>query len=446
MKSKISKKKGTFYDLDITISKMEKIVEEIKNLNKEMEKNSDRQEKELIITQIDSLKESLKKFNSNLKKDLSVLALVAPMRGERVKQPMFKPIKPIEKKAMEFIKEGKQTKKDKAELEEFEKETIKRIKEVSEKEKKEKKTKAKRTQASSYVRTSNQFFSGFSEKLLRKGFFKNLKRDLVRGNMYFITKSYVSVILFTTFLSLIASFFIFGFFLFFNFGVMYPFITFANQSIMSRLMNTFWIIFVIPIATFFIVYIYPKLERKSIETKISQELPFATIHMASISESMIEPTNIFRIMITTEDYPNLKKEFIKLINQVNVFGKDLVSALRESAFNSPSRKLAELYDGLATTITSGGDLSDFFEKRSQTLLFDYRLEKEKKTKSAETFMDIYISVVIAAPMILMLLLIMMRVSGLGISLSTGMISLVMVLGVSFVNVLFLVFLQMKSQT
>jgi flagellar protein FlaJ len=189
---------------------------------------------------------------------------------------------------------------------------------------------------------------------------------------------------------------------------------------------------------------YPSLEKKSIETRINQELPFATIHMSSISESLVEPSNIFKIIISTEEYPTLEKEFVKLLNEINVFGHDLVTALRNSAFNSPSRRLAELFDGLATTITSGGDLSEFFDKRAQTLLFDYKLEREKKTKTAETFMDIYISVVIAAPMILMLLLIMMRISGLGIALSTSMISLIMVLGVSVINIIFLVFLQLRQ--
>ena len=85
-----------------------------------------------------------------------------------------------------------------------------------------------------------------------------------------------------------------------------------------------------------------------------------------------------------------------------------------------------------------------FDKRSQTLLFEHRLEREKQAKAAETFMDIYISVVIAAPMILMLLLMMMRISGFGFALSTSMITLIMVLGVSLINILFLAFLHLKQ--
>jgi flagellar protein FlaJ len=166
--------------------------------------------------------------------------------------------------------------------------------------------------------------------------------------------------------------------------------------------------------------------------------------MAAISGSMVDPSRIFEIIIKTEEYPHIKKEFIKVLNQINIYGYDLVSALRICASKTPSKKLAELFNGLAINISSGGDLPTFFDKRSQSLLFDYRLEREKATRSAETFMDIYISVVIAAPMILMLLLMMMKISGFGVSLSTEMITLIMILGVSGINLLFLTLLHLKQ--
>jgi flagellar protein FlaJ len=167
--------------------------------------------------------------------------------------------------------------------------------------------------------------------------------------------------------------------------------------------------------------------------------------MSAISGSMIDPIKIFSIIGTTKEYPHLEKEFNKLLNEINVYGYDLVTALKDLAIDSPSQKLADFFNGLATTITSGGSLFEYFGERAQGLLFDYKLDNEKATKSAETFMDIYISVVIAAPMVLMLLLMMMKVSGLGISLSTNMISLLVAGGVSMINVLFLVFLQVKQQ-
>ncbi|MFW6272505.1 MAG: hypothetical protein ACOC2U_01840, partial [bacterium] len=67
------------------------------------------------------------------------------------------------------------------------------------------------------------------------------------------------------------------------------------------------------------------------EKKIETELPFATINMAAISGSMIDPSQIFKIIIATKEYPELQKEFTKLMNQINIYGYDFVSSLRNSA-------------------------------------------------------------------------------------------------------------------
>jgi flagellar protein FlaJ len=215
-------------------------------------------------------------------------------------------------------------------------------------------------------------------------------------------------------------------------------------AISTRLLVSVLITLLVPVLTFVIMYMYPSTEKSSAGNRIDEELPFATIHMSAISGSMIDPSKIFDIIITTHEYPLLEKEFKKIINEINLYGYDLVSALRNSAYNTPSRKLSELLNGLATTINSGGYLPEFFDKRSQTLLFENRLEQEKKNKGAETFMDIYISLVIAAPMILMILLMMMKISGLGISMSTQMITIIMVVAVTMINLMFLAFLQLKK--
>ena len=133
-----------------------------------------------------------------------------------------------------------------------------------------------------------------------------------------------------------------------------------------------------------------------------------------------------------------------MINEINLYGYDFVSALKNTSKNSPSKKLSELLNGLATTITSGGDLTNFFDERAETLLFNYRLEQERSSRTAETFMDIYISLLIAAPMILMLLMIIMKISGLGITMSFLTISLLISLVVIIVNIIFLAFLHLKK--
>jgi len=180
------------------------------------------------------------------------------------------------------------------------------------------------------------------------------------------------------------------------------------------------------------------------EKRINAELPFVTIHMSSIAGSGIEPTQIFKIITQGEEYPYTKKELKKVINQVNVYGYDLISALKNTARETSSQKLSELFNGIATTISSGGNLLDFLNKKAETFLFEYRLDKEKQTKSAETFMDVYISIVIAAPMILTLLIVLISVTGLGIGLSMNALTFVIISIVSLINIIFLVFLHLNQ--
>lgn len=320
----------------------------------------------------------------------------------------------------------------------LEKLTIKRIK------KKTRKTEIKKEKTpSKYIKIANKLFSGLSEKMMSEKGFIEMERDLTKANLQFTSRSYISVILLSTIIAILVGILVGVFFLFFSITPLLPIIVKASGEFATRLWKSMIIMIAVPILTFVIMYSYPGLEKSSTETKIDEELPFATIHMSAISGSMIDPSKIFEIIIITREYPFLEKEFKKLMNEINLYGLDLVSALRNSSYNSPSKKLSELFNGLATTINSGGNLPDFFDKRSQTLLFENRLEQEKKTKAAETFMDIYISLVIAAPMILMVLLMMMKVSGLGISMTTSMITIIMVAAVTLINIIFLTFLHLK---
>ncbi len=132
------------------------------------------------------------------------------------------------------------------------------------------------------------------------------------------------------------------------------------------------------------------------------------------------------------------------MNQINVYGYDLVTALQNIARLSPSPRFSELLSGLSTAISSGGDLKTFFEKRAETLLLNYRLERERFTKVAETFMDIYISVVIATPMILLLLLVMISVSGVQIGFTLNQLTLLIIFTVAMINVVFLWVLSMRQ--
>tara|TARA_Y100000310_G_scaffold338212_1_gene427238 strand:- start:80 stop:1444 length:1365 start_codon:yes stop_codon:yes gene_type:complete len=296
-----------------------------------------------------------------------------------------------------------------------------------------------------YAKISNRFFRNFSNKLLIKGYLNPLNNDLRKMNSPFVVGTYTSMILFTMMLSLFASFFLFILLIFYNLSLSFPFLSPVEGSTILRIFKIFWILLVIPLGTGLIMYFYPKSEGKNIGAKINQELPFVSIHMSAIVTSGVEPISIFKIITRSEEYKFTRVEFRKLLNLINFQGNDLVTALKKIARSSPSSKLRELLDGLATTITSGGDIHDYLDKHSEGLLFDYRLEREKYTKTSETFMDIYISIVIAAPMILLMLFVIMGSTGMYfMGLTTNIMSVLIILAIIVLNIGFLIFLRMKQ--
>jgi len=426
-------------NLKDNIGKGKGSVQELRLLMDQYKKAETAGERKMISSQINLLKSSLKKSNEHVTKNVVQTSIAKPLPSSTIQ----KPVKEIINSDID-IRSGEkdikpQSKKDLRLLKILERATIKRLKK-----KKKKKVKKKEAAPSSYVSFANKLFASTTNELAKKKNFKSLERSIVRAKLPFIPASYLSVIFFTTVISFIVGIFLFAFFLFFNFGVALPIITRATGDFFPRFIKVLLIPILLPVVTFLLIYFYPSMEEKSAENKINSELPFATIHMSSIAGSMIDPSNIFKIIISTKEYPFLEKEFTKLMNEINVYGYDLVTALKNIAYNSPSRNLSELFTGLATTINSGGNLQDFFDKRAETLLFDYKIQREKYAKSAETMMDVYISVVIAAPMIFMLLMMMMSISGLGLAVGTSTITIMTILGVVVINIVFLTFLHLKQ--
>ena len=296
-----------------------------------------------------------------------------------------------------------------------------------------------------YATTSNRIFKKTSNKLLIGGKLEKLNHNLRKMNSPFVAGTYVSMILFSMLITLGIGFLLFIILLFLNISLVFPFISLAEESIIIRFFKFLWIPIILPLVIGILMYYYPGSEGKRMGEKIDQELPFVAIHMSAIATSGVEPVNIFEIIIKSEEYKSAKLEFRKLLNLINFQGYDLVNALKRIAQASPSSKLRALLDGLATTITSGGDLHEFLDKHAETLLFDYKLEREKYTKTSETFMDIYISIVIAAPMILLILFVIMGSTGMYfLGLTPNLMSMLMIMVIIFLNIGFLMFLKLKQ--
>ncbi len=301
---------------------------------------------------------------------------------------------------------------------------------------------------SGYTALASRLFSKHSFKLADRGF-KQLNENLRKANMAYLLSTYISLMLFSTLLVFAISFFLALLLSFFDasmvVGKAYPvFKLLGVAGIGFRLLKNLGFSILASAATFWLFYVYPSTQAASISGKIRGELPFATIHMSSIAGSGIEPSRIFKILAMSTEYPAISKEIKKIINYVNFYGYDLITALRSVAKTTSSENLSELLNGIATNISGGGSLSDYLGKKAEDTLLDYKLERKKYSNIAETSMDIYIGILIAAPLIFMVLLIVMNVTGMGFGMSMQTLSYLIVAGISLINIAFLLFLQFRQ--
>jgi len=280
---------------------------------------------------------------------------------------------------------------------------------------------------SKYASISNRFFRNTSDRLAPG--FDSLSQDLKKANVRFLLSTYISIAIFSSMLALIGGVAVFGALLFLDIN---------NWTFV-------WIPFVTTGLTMMIFYFYPSTEAGSVQKKISQELPFATIHMAAIAGSDIEPTKIFKIIAMSKEYINVGREIRKVITQVDIYGYDLVTSLKNVAARTSNKRLSELFSGLASNISTGGELKNYLEKKAENFLLDYKLERQKYSDLAGTFMDVYISILIAAPLVLMMMFIVMNVAGLGLAgLSITSLLSISIAAIIVINIVFIIVLNMKQ--
>ena len=170
--------------------------------------------------------------------------------------------------------------------------------------------------------------------------------------------------------------------------------------------------------------------------------------MAAVAGSGAQPISIFNLVLNTGEYRGLEVEIRKIVNYVNLFGYDLTTALRNVANTTPSPKFRELLNGIVTTLETGGDLKHYLQEKANEALSSYKLDRKKYVEAISTYSDIYVSVLIAAPLLFIVTLAMINVLGGSIcfgSFCTDSKFLALAgtfVAIPFLNVFFLIFLNL----
>jgi flagellar protein FlaJ len=170
-------------------------------------------------------------------------------------------------------------------------------------------------------------------------------------------------------------------------------------------------------------------------------MPFAINHMSAIASSGVPPHIIFKLLIDIKEYGEICNEARRIVRNVDIFGMDIISAIRNVAERTPSDDFKQFLFGIVSTIDTGGNIQKYLESSAKDALFDYRLKRQKYLQTLSTYADFYTAVLIAAPLFFISILSIMSLIGgqiLGMSIPTAMHFGIYLL-IPLLNVIFLLF-------
>ncbi|MEM0333029.1 MAG: type II secretion system F family protein [Candidatus Aenigmatarchaeota archaeon] len=244
------------------------------------------------------------------------------------------------------------------------------------------------------ISTITKIFSPLIEK--NEDFFKPLKESYLKSGLKMPFLSYASIMIFVSILSFIYVFAI-TYFILSIFSV--PSKLSFVYSIFSGMLTS--------AISFIFMYFYPSQRASSRKRNIDNSLPFVLIHMSALVDSGLPPYQMFKLISNFEEYGEISKEFKKIVRNIEEFGLDPMTAIKEVATRSPSEDLQQLLLGFVTTTESGGNIKLYLKTVGEQTLFDYRKKREKYIRTLDLMSELYTGIIVASPLFLVAMLAIM---------------------------------------
>ncbi len=250
----------------------------------------------------------------------------------------------------------------------------------------------------SYKSIAVQLFGNLADKYGES--FIITKNSLLTANIKMPFRIYLSVLFLTTALVSIGTII-----------VLFILLKVLSVAQIPEIMQIVYIIFIPIIAavlTFSVLIIYPSQVSVVRERNIETNMPFVLTHMGAIAQSGVPPQVIFRLVSQFDEYGDVAVEMRKIVKNIDDFGVDPLTAIKQTAERTPSTTLKQILLGLVTTIESGGDVKLFLKSTGEQTLFEWRIRREKFLQQLSAYAEFYTGLLIAAPLFIIALFAVMN--------------------------------------
>lgn len=176
------------------------------------------------------------------------------------------------------------------------------------------------------------------------------------------------------------------------------------------------LLFVPPItflSTYGLVVGYPASRILTRRRKLDERLPYAARYMTALASAGVIPTSIFASLAEQKVYGEIAREAAWIAKDTQVHGMDVLTAMRRATDRSPSESWRDLLQGAVTTISSGGDLTQYLQTKTRRLEQENRHLQQEFIDKMGLMAESYVTAAVAGPLFLLVMLVIFTVMGVG---------------------------------
>lgn len=141
-------------------------------------------------------------------------------------------------------------------------------------------------------------------------------------------------------------------------------------------------------------------------------LPHAIVYMYALAHGGMQPMDIFQELADeTDNYGEVAREFETIVRDVEVFGNDLFTALRDARNLTPSDNFEQFLDDVLNVLDAGSDFGDFLQEESEAYLTEARTEQDEFLQTLGVLSEVFIVAFVAAPLFLIVTLVVVSLLG-----------------------------------
>ncbi len=177
----------------------------------------------------------------------------------------------------------------------------------------------------------------------------------------------------------------------------------AHSLVIGTIAITIFSLLVFGGITYAIFIVYPGVEAGNRRRNIDATLPYAINYVTSMSTAGITPAEVFRLLGDSPIYGESSVEARYVAREIDIFGRDLIDALRLVSASTPSKRMKEFLQGAMASISSGGNLTEYFRTKADQYALENRQTQKQFLDMLALISESYVTAMVAGTLFLIIL-------------------------------------------